>query len=311
MICTATLPLVLLNVMANAAMVDAVSAKCGLDDGGLAELWRVTKVHELLQKKFKEEGVETLPEFATYFTYADYEVETTTFRDKEVTLRDRQVEVARLRMAYTVATKVGENSLEKKVKATVLDIEGPLEDANKLEILEAWKQYHIKLTMYFDPGDPLVNRLFREFRAEPPTPSLVLAEKVRSTFQCNTPAIEQKHPLPGSNIAITVEEAPDVDIRDVYTYYIALRILANAYAKAGNILVDSQTDKGEKVVYVRTAGHKRGLRRPRAQMHYPQGWRAAGHGPVDAGERSVHSWHHGEPDAQRPISRRGDDAGAR
>ena len=60
--------------------------------------------------------------------------------------------------------------------------------------------------------------------------------------------MEQKHPLLGV-ISITVEEAPDEVVRDVFACYCSLRVLANAAAKAGNFEVESKIAKGTRVYF--------------------------------------------------------------
>jgi hypothetical protein len=100
--------------------------------------------------------------------------------------------------------------------------------------------------MFLDPCDPLVNRLFREFRAN--TPSLIPVERIRSTFQFHTPHQEQKHALAGG-LSFTVEQMPDEQVYDAFAYYFSLRVLANASAKAGNFMVNSATDVTVKIVY--------------------------------------------------------------
>ena len=56
--------------------------------------------------------------------------------------------------------------------------EQPLDSAAKETISKAWKaRYWIQLTMYLDPADHLVNRLYREFRQN--SPSLIPVARIR------------------------------------------------------------------------------------------------------------------------------------
>ena len=113
-----------------------------------------------------------------------------------------------------------------------LDMEAPLQEQEKVSMAEQWtRRYNLHLTMHMDPADSLVNWLYRKFRID--TQTLNPVERIRSTFQGNTPSTEQKHLLPGG-ISITVEEAPDEVLKDVFAYYCSLRVLANAAAKGGN-----------------------------------------------------------------------------
>ena len=56
-------------------------------------------------------------------------------------------------------------------------------------------------------------------------PTLILVERIRLPSKGTR--------LLGGGISITVEEAPDEVVRDVFACYCSLRVLANATAKAG------------------------------------------------------------------------------
>ena len=100
---------------------------------------------------------------------------------------------------------------------------------------EAWDtRYHVTLSMFADPADPLVNRSWWELRTI--TPTLLPVEKVRSTFQNRQPCSTQKQQIT-ETVALTFEEQPDEVVQDVVTYYNALKVLANGSAKAGNYIV--------------------------------------------------------------------------
>ena len=104
-----------------------------------------------------------------------YEAEAATFFDKVRDLHGKQVEVARIRTAYQIAVMVVEASNEGGKEKVVtqeasVDMEPPLKEEEKLSIMEDWdKRYNMVLSMWMDPADPLVNRMFREFRLNVPT----------------------------------------------------------------------------------------------------------------------------------------------
>ena len=221
--------------MATSVLITRVLGHAKDKDGGLQECLAAARVHERLVETFKAEGVETLGDLVGYFASSKYEEETIVFRDKVEELRARQVEIARLRTAYQVAVQVVE-ATQQSMKAgsttpAATDLEAPLAKDEDNSVKQGWKRYNITLTMYMDPVDSLVNRVYREFRISQPT--LFRMEQVKSTFQGNKPHEEKRHPLPGGG-AITYDEMSDEVIRDVVGYYFCMCVVANAYAKGGN-----------------------------------------------------------------------------
>ena len=219
-------------------------------DGGLGACFSAARVQGSIIAKFAEEGVESLADIVGYFTASGYEKEAENVRDKVEDLKGRTVETARVRTADQIAVKVVEASnaeTKKETPAQVhLDMKAPLQEQEKVSMAEQWtKRFSLHLTVYMDPADSQVNRWYQDFRINMPT--LIPVERIRSTFQGNTPSVEQNHPCRG--ISITVEEAPDEVARDVFAYYCSLLVLANAAAKACNFEVESKIAKDTRVYF--------------------------------------------------------------
>ena len=230
------------------AMVEQVDSKAV--DGGLAKVLELAKVHADLIKLFKEEeGVENLVEFSSFFTKDGYEEEAVTFRNKVDSLKTRQIEVSRLRTAILLARAVIDRPTRApESNGVAIDMEAPLDPEDKESMAKAWTaRYGVRLSMWLDPADPLVNRLYREFRRN--TPSLIPVTRIRSVYTDNNPHPEKRVMLSGG-LSLTVQGEDQVEVvRDVSQYYFALRILANASAKAGNYEFDSKVEKNTKVIF--------------------------------------------------------------
>ena len=247
--------------MAMPAQIAAVKEAMKEEDGGLSDLFHVSLLHADIVKQLGSEGVETLSDFASYFTADGYETECTTVRDNVDELKGRQIEVARLRTAVQIATAAlkeepKETKGDKKKDKEDADLEAPLPEEDKKSMLTNWnKSYGITLTMWFDPCDSLVNRLFREFRAN--TPSLLAAERIRAVIQAATPQPENKQRVPGTTLCVYSSEVPDEIVANSWQYFCAFRVLANASAKAGNDDVAWTTGdkKGETVKYAPRREH--------------------------------------------------------
>ena len=217
-------------------------------DGGLAQVFAEKNVDPLIVGVFTTEGIQTLEDFASSFTAANWEKEAEDFRDKVESLKGKTVFAARLRNAVILARAVINRPPPEKEAAPLADFEAPLDAGQKDQMAKAWTtRYGIVLTMHLCPADPLVNRLFREFRSN--TPSLILVNKMRSLYTDHNPDPVKQVPI-GDGLSLTVQGKEQNEVvRDVAQYYFRLRILANASAKAGNYEWDSKVEKDSKVTF--------------------------------------------------------------
>ena len=218
-------------------------------DGGLAQVFEQKDVDKLLVEHFKTEDIKTLEDFASSFTTAKWETEAEDFRDKVESLKGKTVHAARLRNAVILARAViNRPPPEKETAPAIADFEAPLDAAQKDQMAKSWtSRYGIVLTMHLCPADPLVNRLFREFRSN--TPSLIQVNKMRSLYTDHNPdPVKQVSIGDGLSLTVQGKEQQEV-VRDVAQYYFRLRILANASAKAGNYEWESKVEKDSKVIF--------------------------------------------------------------
>ena len=139
-------------------------------------------------------------------------------------------------------------------------MEAPLQEQEKVSMAEQWtRRYNLHMTMYMDPADSLVADL--------------------DSCGKDSLYLPREHAEHGAEarlaggISITVEEAPDEVVRDVFAYYCSLRVLANAAAKAGNFEVESKIAKDTRVYF---APCEFGLCRSCLESHTAATRRAAG-----------------------------------
>ena len=226
------------------AMVDNTTL-----DGGLRQVLDSSKVHPLIVEQITKEGVEDLSDFSAIFTQTESE----TFRDKieELKKLDKKIDVARLRRAILMARAVLNRPAPSKEAPAPepADIESPLTVKDAETMQTAWdSQYNITLTMFLAPADPLVSRLYREFRSV--TPAFIAVDHVKSVYMSNDATPVKRVALAGGLLSFTVEGQEDTEVvNSVASYYFALRILANASAKAGNYQVELKKEKGTKVIF--------------------------------------------------------------
>ena len=174
-----------------ASMTMAALVSTAVEDGGLNQVLELTTVNSKIVEKIKSEGVVNLVEFTNLWTKGEYEKEILEYRDEVDELKNNRVELARLRSAVLLARAVLDRPPINPEDKTINDWEQPLDSAAKETISKAWKaRYGIQLIMYLDPADPLVNRLYREFRQN--SPSLIPVARIRSVYVDHNPSPEKR-----------------------------------------------------------------------------------------------------------------------
>jgi hypothetical protein len=233
--------------MANMQTIEKVDVKAA--DGGLAQVLELTKVNQLLVDLIKEEGVTNLEEFASLWTKDGFEKEAQEFRDKVDSIKGKMVEASRLRIAIQVARGVLERPKNKEpAQGSEPDVEAPLDPMVRESMAKAWTtRYHLHLTMWLDPADSLVNRLYREFRTN--SVNLLEVTKFKSVYTDHNPTPEKKVTLAEGLVVTVAGKDQGEEVTDVVQYYFGLRVLANASAKAGNYEVESKVEKGAMVTF--------------------------------------------------------------
>ena len=171
--------------MASHQQIEAINVAAPY--GGLAQVFEEKNVDKLIVDLFGTEDILTLEGFASSFTTDEWEAEAENFRDKVELLKGKIVHAARLRNAVILARAVINRPPPEKETASInADFEAPLDAAQKDQMAKSWtSRYGIVLTMHLCPADPLVNRLFREFRSN--TPSFIQVNKMRSLCTDHNP----------------------------------------------------------------------------------------------------------------------------
>ena len=233
--------------MATHQQIEAINTAA--PDGGLAQVLEEKSVDKFIVDHLKSDDILTLEDFASSFATDKWEAEADNFRDKVESLKGKIVHTARLRNAVILARAVvNRPPPEKETAPPNADFEAPLGAAQKDQMAKSWtSRYGVVLTTHFCPADPLVNRLFREFRSN--TPSLIQVNKVRLLYTDHNPdPVKQVAIGDGFSLSVQGKEQHEV-VRDVAQYYFHLRILANASAKAGNYEWESKVEMDSKVIF--------------------------------------------------------------
>ena len=136
----------------------------------------------------------TLRDFASSYTEDDHVVLLDIIWQTDETTKNVRVQRGRLHSAWNAAF-IAIKKLEESPKAdgsnslfTDISWEAPLSDEERERIWSDWKaKYNVRLECHVRPGDPLVNRLYREFRKS--QQSVTDVRKRESVLHARTPDV--------------------------------------------------------------------------------------------------------------------------
>jgi len=213
-------------------------------DGGLSSCLTQAKCHAEIIAVIKKLKIESLSDFVYYVEESKWEEDLKPIRDQaEAPVKTCGVALARLRAAWKAASE----ALKQQVTATPTqdDLDLPLGQSISEELTRSWTAvYSLELHLKVDPADVLVARCYREFKRNSCT--VIPVEKAKSIYEKNraTPTRDQ---IDVGNIRLEIAPKREVVIRDTIDYYWGLRVLGNAYAKAGNWLVPRKSNPSEQI----------------------------------------------------------------
>ena len=199
--------------------------KARLSAANVQESWATSFINH-----FK---LETLDDFIYMIDRVKWQEEIKALLDEVPPLKDSRLILARFRGAFESGLKAIEMSQSPAAK--VDDYDDPLPEQQQAQLQRDWQQaYGIAIEPHLEPADSLRARIFREFRRK----SLTVLEikKIKSVLSSTSPASQEQVTLQGS---VTLHFAKETlqSINTIIDYYFGLRILANAWAMAGNYLV--------------------------------------------------------------------------
>ena len=231
------------------------SIKLSDADGGLLSCFDICQVHpEIRQRLAVEEGIVTLRDLASSYTQEDHVVELDKVWQAVENAKAMRRERGRLHSAWKAA-RLAIDTIEAVTPggpsgampaAEAQDWEAPLLHDEVEQMRVEWtKRYTITVEPRVFPGDPLTNRIYREFRRWATTTTEV--GRMKSLLHERQPSRRQEtHVSARSSFVENV--APDFAPTHVVDYYFGLRTLANAWGRAGNYEVDSKEREGQRVL---------------------------------------------------------------
>ena len=225
-------------------------------DGGLKSCFAAANVAPSLAQNIREkQECKTLRDFAKSFRKEDHVRLLDAIWEADEPTKAVRAHRGRLLSAWEAADAAIEKLENAPVKPdsassmpTDLSWEAPLQEEDRNRIWTEWKnKYGVRLEAHVRPGDPLINRTYREFRMF--QLSVTDVRKWKSVLHERTPdSLVETRMTSRSYLVEGVQTEFRAD--SVIQYYWGLRTLVNAWAVCGNYEVDSVDKPNSKVIMI-------------------------------------------------------------
>ena len=216
------------------------------DDRGLAACFRGANLEQSWIESYTTfHQLSTLDDFVYMIQASDWEKSLAEHIDQVTSLKSNRIALARFKSAYEAGHQALKHAAQAAPKSE--DLDEVLPDTTIQQMNVDWtKRYNLSFDSVLEPSEQLRSRVYREFRKQSMT--VVDMKKVRSVLTMSQPRPSDSIALPGGP-QLQLEKEVSVSLRNVTEYYFALRVLAHAWAWAGNFLV-SPTSQGDKVLFM-------------------------------------------------------------
>ena len=192
-------------------------------------------------------GLESKADLASLFTEAGFETEVNTMVLEKTTMAGIPVVASRLRNAYRLAKSEMDKVTEgvRKGTTTELDWDTPLDEIDERERKTEFDAAYDELVFEPEatPGQPIVGRMYREFKASKRQVSVQELRKMHSEAGYRTTE-GAKHKALGEDISITYRapvDLPDRRFKHTLDVMQAVKLMTNSWAMAGAHKVESKT----------------------------------------------------------------------
>ena len=207
------------------------------DDKGLAACFNGANLKpEWTEAYLRAHHVTTLDDFIYMVRASDWEQSLGDLLSQVPDLKDNRIAEARFKSAF----EAGQQALKQAVQTApkTEDLDEALPDSTVQQLNSDWtRRYNLTFDSVLEPSEQLRARIYREFKKG--TMTVVDMKKVRSVLTMAQPKPSDSIALPGG-LQLQLEKEVSVSLRSVTDYYFAMRVLAHAWAWAGNYLVQAE-----------------------------------------------------------------------
>ena len=242
-------------------------------------LWTQSRLSDPLIKYLTDLGVESLSDFVNLVDAKSAEEQLATIVLDQSPEKGKAIQLSRLRSAWQEGQLLLQQGRKRRLEGISEDPDEPLDETTSESLQTNWQRmYGHRPDICLMPSDVLLGKVYREFQRGAPT--LIPIRRVTSLFKASQPVQKTEVALgSGLKLQTTMEPGP---VRDIVSYYLLLRVLANAYALAGSHKVASVLNPSTQVTFtplrltstivIRYCGWR--LPCPIPRLHSSRGWKA-------------------------------------
>ncbi|CAE7836616.1 unnamed protein product, partial [Symbiodinium necroappetens] len=223
------------------------------DDRGLHSCFAASGVkQDWIQAVVSHHRLETLDDFVYMINKGEWESSLAAFVQEVGVIRDNRLALARFKAAWqagSAAIAASQQAATRHQQET--DLEEPLPEATTQQLQHDFqKAYGFVVETHLEPSDALRGRVYREFRRH--TMTVIEARKIKSVVAQATPQREESVSLQGG-LTLNFHKDSVVTLRNAVDYFWSLRILAYAWAWAGNYISKDIDGKDKKMIDLTSA----------------------------------------------------------
>ena len=210
------------------------------------------RVHEPVKKYMLDTiGMESISDFASYFTKTDFEEGCHAKIVAHTELKDNDMAVGRLRTAWRLAATTLDKSEEEMRKGSVDlgDWDVPLDDTQEAVRKSEFDKLYPDLSFDSEsvPASPLVGRGFREFRDAKRQLSVLALRKMRSVADFQNQSATMTQQLT-EGVALSWKDRPrlpDITFHTLCQLLQAVGLMCNLWVLTGTEMVSSREHREE------------------------------------------------------------------
>ena len=201
------------------------------DDRGLLTCYQGALVKEEWQAAYNTfHSITTLDDFIYMVDGETWETSLTQLVEAVPALKGNRIAMARFKSSFEAGRLALRQAATPATKSE--DIGEVLPDGTMQLLNSEWtKRYHLAFEASLEPSEQLRSRIYREWRKG--NMSVLDVKKIRSVLSMATPRTQESVQLPGG-LVLGFDKEVLTTTRTVTDYYFSLRVLAHAWAWAGN-----------------------------------------------------------------------------
>lgn len=216
------------------------------DDRGLAACLSGSNLQpEWIESYTRAHHITTLDDFVYMIQATKWERSLGEHVEQVEALKGNRIALARFKSAFEAGQQALKHAAQVAPKSE--DLDEALPESTVQQLNNDWsRRYNLSFDSTLEPSEQLRARVYREFKKQ--TMTVMEMKRVRSVLTMAQPKASDSIALPGG-LSLQLEKETAISLRNITDYYFALRVLAHAWAWAGNFMM-TPAGSTEKVLFM-------------------------------------------------------------